>query len=230
MLGSIIGAASSLLGGFMQSKENKKQYEHQKEFAKSGIQWKVEDAEKAGIHPLYAMGAQTTSYQPTQAGDFGIPDAGQNIGRAIDATRSSPEQKAALAITAAQIEGLNLDNELKRTQLASTQALVNQTGPKPGLPGLFDNFALAGQGDSGVVTSVPPGHKAVPPEYTSPEAAMFGHKWKRTGDHSDAQTWENMYGDESPFVWMLNQSQFLRDLWANTNPAYQKHVIEKLRR
>lgn len=169
MLGALLGAGTSILGGLMQNKANEKankaaeaqaqrQYEQQKEFAQSGIQWKVQDAEKAGIHPLYALGANTISYSPQSVGanpsDFGfLKDAGQNIGRAIDATRSNPAKMEAFAITAANLqnEGLALDNELKRTQLASAHALANQTGAAPGLPSLLTGPAsngIDGQGNA----------------------------------------------------------------------------------
>jgi len=169
MFGAILGAATSLAGGLLQNKANEKanraaeaqaqkQYEQQKEFAQSGIQWKVKDAEAAGIHPLYAMGANTISYAPQSVGsnpsDFSfLKDTGQNIGRAIDATRSNPAKMQAFATTAAQLqnEGLALDNDLKRTQLASAAALANQTGTPPGLPSLTTGPAadgIAGQGNS----------------------------------------------------------------------------------
>lgn len=161
MLGALIGAATSVAGGLLNNKAQKdanraneaaalRQEALQKEFAQSGIQWKVQDAEKAGIHPLYALGANTTSYQPTNVGggaaDFSfLGDAGQNIGRAINATRSTPAQALALQATKTQIEGLQLDNELKRTQLASALALANQTGPTPGMPELLTRQGIPGQ-------------------------------------------------------------------------------------
>lgn len=130
-----------------------KQAKLQKEFAQSGIQWKVEDAKKSGIHPLYALGANTVSYTPTQVGGGDFAAAGQNIGRAIDATRSNNGKAAALAITAAELqaEGLKLDNEMKRVQLASSMALARQAGSAPGLPSatVMPGFlGLPGQGDT----------------------------------------------------------------------------------
>jgi len=246
MLGAIIGAASSLAGGLLQKNAAKKanqaaenqqrqEYERQKEFAQSGIQWKVQDAEKAGIHPLYAVGAQTTSYQPTSVGgnlstgDLGIPDAGQNIGRAIDATRSSPEQKAALALTATQIEGLNLDNELKRTQLASAVALAHQH-QQVGIPGIGDVFNVPGQGNSGIVSGVPPGHDARLPQYTNPDLMLEGYRWERRPGTSDAQSWEDVYGDENAGLMLLRNFLFARDALHNTGKAYNKNIIDKLRR
>lgn len=60
----------------------------QREFAQNGIQWKVEDAKKAGIHPLYALGASTASpsfaFQPTGSvqADFGAAvDKGYEVMR-----------------------------------------------------------------------------------------------------------------------------------------------------
>lgn len=169
MIEALLGAGSSLLGGLLSNnateKANKqnaamaeKQYQQQKEFAQSGIQWKVQDAEKAGIHPLYALGANTISYSPQSVGgaassnfDF-LGNAGQNIGRAIDATRSNPGKQQALATTLAgiQIEGAQLDNDLKRAQLASSMALARQ-GSTPGLPNAGTMPALTGmpgQGDT----------------------------------------------------------------------------------
>ena len=59
-LGSAIGAVGSLIGGNIASNNANKQYEMQKEFAQNGIRWKVADAKAAGIHPLAALGAQTS--------------------------------------------------------------------------------------------------------------------------------------------------------------------------
>lgn len=158
MLGALIGAATSLFAGNQQNKANKKaaelQYKQQKEFAQSGIQWKTEDAKKAGIHPLYAMGANTVSYSPQSVGgaDYShISDAGQNIGRAIDATRSGPARGVATALTAIQMEGLQLDNDIKRATLNSALATARQPGNSPGLPSATQTAGatgITGQGNT----------------------------------------------------------------------------------
>lgn len=157
MLGALIGAGASLLGGFMGSKSQEKaaakQAELQKEFAQSGIQWKVADAKKAGISPLYALGANTTSYQPTSVGgdplSESLSQSGQQIGRAIDATRSNSAKAEALATTAAQaqIDGIRLDNDIKRATLASAITRNNPTGLAPGMPTDLSQPAMAGQGN-----------------------------------------------------------------------------------
>lgn len=166
MLPALIGAATSVAGGLLSNRANEKankqaqenalrQEALQKEFAQSGIQWKVKDAEAAGIHPLYALGANTISYSPSSVGatpnnfDF-LGSAGQNVGRAIQAAQSNPARITALQTTAAELqnEGLRLDNDLKRAQLVSAANLVNQPGTGPGLPNLLTTSAMPGQGNS----------------------------------------------------------------------------------
>lgn len=245
MLGALIGAATSIAGGLLNNKAQEKankqaeanalrQEALQKEFAQSGIQWKVKDAEAAGVHPLFALGANTTSYQPTNVGggaaDFSfLGDAGQNIGRAIDATRSTPASALALALGKAQVEGANLDNELKRTQLMSA-IRTNAIGAHPALPGSGDVYPLPGQGNSGIISSVPPGHDPRAPQYTHPDLAIEGKAWKRAPGTSDAQTWEDVYGDESLLPFIINNWKGIRDVWYNTKPVYDKKIVDKLRR
>jgi len=252
MLPALIAAGAGIAGGLLSSNSQKKANQAnldfareqnaqnialQKEFAQSGIQWKVSDAEKAGIHPLFALGANTTSFSPTAIGgtaqgtDYGfIGEAGQNIGRAIDATRSTPASALALQATKTQIEGLQLDNELKRTQLASAIALANQTGAHPALPSFGDIQLMDGQGDSGVVSSVLPGHKPTPPQQTTPDLALWGRKWERNPGTSDAQSWEDVYGDENPGLFVMHAINYYRDLLLNSGRAYESNVTNKLRR
>ena len=86
-LGSIVSAVGSIAGGILGANSAQNvagmNYKAQKEFAQNGIRWKVEDAKRAGIHPLYALGASTQGYSPTAGytGDFGISDAAAHLGQ-----------------------------------------------------------------------------------------------------------------------------------------------------
>lgn len=148
MLGPIIAAGASLLGGYLQNKQADKQSAQQKEFAQSGIQWKVEDAKKAGIAPLAALGANTISYTPQAVGDSGVGAAGQDISRAIDATRSPGQRSDAYTRTAQmlELERGGLQNDLLRSQIAK----LNQPGHGNGLPVDSEGYTLAGQPNSGI--------------------------------------------------------------------------------
>lgn len=153
MLGALIAAGTSLASGLLQRSDNKKaqerEYERQKEFANSGIQWKVEDAKKAGIHPLYALGASTTSYSPQSVGDTGtgaMAQAGQDVSRAIHATRTPAQRVDAFTRTTQQLtlEKMGLENQL----LAAQVAKVNQPATGPGLPGSESDYLISGQGNA----------------------------------------------------------------------------------
>lgn len=111
IIGAAIGAGASLLGGRKAGKEaaelRRQEMELQKEFAQHGIRWRVADAKAAGLHPLYALGAQLPSFTPSfqGAGQEGaaLSEAGQNIGRAIAAGSTAQERAlAALQLEAAQ--------------------------------------------------------------------------------------------------------------------------------
>lgn len=150
MLGSIISGISGVIGGLFgqnsQEKMARENIRQQREFAQHGISWKVADAQRAGIHPIYALGAPTHSFSPVSIGDSlgpGIRQAGQDIGRAINST-SSPGQRMTAEMAAAaalNLEKGGLENELLRTQIARLKQTVNPPLPEPG-----QRYGIPGQG------------------------------------------------------------------------------------
>lgn len=128
----------------------------QREFAQNGIRWKVEDAKQAGVHPVYALGAQTHSFnpvaiqnEPDMSWSNAFRDMGQSVDRAIHATRTADERlMTTLQIQSLQadVEGKALDNQIR----ASTLNNMNKVGPP--MPG-STNF-MPGQGDSAGLVSV----------------------------------------------------------------------------
>lgn len=146
------GIAGALGGALINREETRKtraQNERlQREFAQSGIQWKVADARKAGISPLAALGAGGAQYSPVGAPDHSIGDAvsdmGQNISRAAMASANEQTRKQHQL----QLEGLSLDNQIKAAELAKMQQGVGPAGPGS------DNF-IPGQGNSGLVINKP---------------------------------------------------------------------------
>lgn len=179
LIGAGISAGASLLGGWLNNKSDKEAGQNnaklqmqmanknialQKEFAKSGIQWKVHDAKKAGVHPLYALGAQTTSFSPvsvgspySSSGSFGnaLASAGQDIGRAVQSTQSTLTQHQ-MQYNALQLENMRLQNEALQTQIdGSKLATLRQVGSSPGIPSAEERFLIPGQNSSGVVTTKP---------------------------------------------------------------------------
>lgn len=133
-------------------------------FAQQGIRWKADDARAAGIHPLYAMGANTVSYAPSTVGlvtpqlsaarteastgmGTALAQSGQDISRAIHATRTESERFQAVQSTsqALSLENMGLQNELLRSQIAKINTTLN-----PPMPSISDAYKLTGQTGSGV--------------------------------------------------------------------------------
>lgn len=159
MWGNLISAVGDVAGGLISADASKKaaamNIKYQKEFAQQGIRWRVADAQAAGIHPLAALGAQTHSFQPVAVGNHmgdAIANAGQDIGRAVDAMRTPTEKADAVqkSIQALQLERAGLENQLLAAQIAK----IKQPASPPGMPSLNPNaYLIPGQGQTAKTNS-----------------------------------------------------------------------------
>lgn len=169
----------------------------QKEFAQQGIQWRADDARRAGIHPLAAMGAQTMSFSsnvgtpqwsspkvsPYAGASMGsaVAQAGQDISRAFQATRTEVQRQEAVNKTAQDLslQRMGLENQL----LASQIAKINQPATPPAFPSTQPRL-IAGQGNSPLVKDEPLKRTLANPEAPSQEPAPvtdIGYTTTRTG-------------------------------------------------
>lgn len=224
MLGDIISAGASLINGLFnrsaqedanaanlaQARENnatqrefaQKNLDQQREFAQQGVRWKVSDAVAAGLHPLAALGAQTSSFSPITVGSssadikpasMDLGSMGQNIGRAIDQGSTAGERQTRLqeAVsrigTALNLEKASLDNELVRTQIATQRA---QIGPPIPIPRPGPDRTISGHAVSDDQV------KQKPEDF--PQTAIvrpFGYPLKANPFFSDGQQYEDRYGE-----------------------------------
>lgn len=189
MLGSILGAVGGLIGSSMSAKSQQKiaaqQAALQKEFAQSGIQWRVADAKKAGVHPLAALGMQGASYTPQSVGtpDYGssFSQMGQNIGNALYKTMD-PHTRTQMDLAT---ERAGLENELLRTQINSLRATRTQS------PGIA---TVAPSRTGQPAMSEPPA-----PEHTGLRFAPAGIVLTDPAN-SDAQKFEDRYGESADWI------------------------------
>lgn len=206
MLGDILSAGANILGGFLNrdaAKDAQKQQQEnfntniqlQKDFAQAGIRWKVNDAEKAGIHPLYALGAQTHSFSPVSVGSGvdssmgnAMAAAGQDLGRAINSTRTAPERADAFSKTvqALSVQKMGLENELLASQIAKQKAALNP--PMPTLP-------------------IPEAKKIE----ERPHLYMGGKKIMTDPTTSNMDDYSKRYGDEGLPSWLIPPMIMFRD-------------------
>lgn len=238
LLSSIAGPIlGGLVGGYFDYKAQKQQSEDaaasreqadrlnaqniamQKEFAQTGIQWRVEDAKKAGIHPLAALGGGGAAYAPSSvvgSYDSGRPEflrsTGQNISRAINQAMT-PDQKVERAL---RLKSLDLDNQLKQKEIDGLNT--------PGIPGLTSNSSLGrhllGQNplnynyQGGYVTEQP----------TQKSHASPGKPHQAAGEYTDyvfARTATGLHPVPSKEMQEAIEDKFVPEtLWALRNYAF----------
>lgn len=155
---SLLGIGANLLGGLFNNNKqeqinqqniqaqqaiNAQNIALQKEFAQHGIQWKVDDAKAAGLHPLAALGANTASFSPLSAGEPAKAGAGpdfsalgQDLQRAAKALSTEEQRKAADAEKERKLdlESKALDNDIKRSTLGSRILSTSRAGGQLGPP------------------------------------------------------------------------------------------------
>lgn len=153
LLDGILGGIGGIVGGILNNtaadNAADQAWDRQKKMLTNQVQWRVQDAIKAGIHPLAALGVNPASGPPMAniaGGDFSAPlsQMGQDIGRAAEAY-AAPEDKAAARMTQLSLERGQLENDLLRTQIASQRVRLVQQSTPGGMPG-GSTLPIAGTG------------------------------------------------------------------------------------
>lgn len=125
----------------------------QKQAMHHGIEYKVNDAKRAGVHPLAALGAQTFNPSPISLGAAPetVASMGQDITRAVAAGSKPGTAEQSLTKVAA---GLELENrKLQNEYLAAQIAKIKQAGQPPGIPSPDQRHLIDGQLESGIKIS-----------------------------------------------------------------------------
>lgn len=177
ILGSALGAVTGIFGAYQSAKSQnaanaqnaaiaREQIEYQKELAKNQVQWRTEDAKKAGLHPLAALGVSPMSYSPVSGSAVGstydysgvgqsLRQMGQDIDRARMAGLDRQERKKALELqdtqTALALKNQELNNQILEQELISRRVQLFQQ-LMPGMASLHGldrrKYAIPGQDDA----------------------------------------------------------------------------------
>lgn len=196
----MLGEALKFVGGFFdrdaKAKTNEQNAALQRDFAQNSIRWRVADAKAAGVHPIYALGAPTMSASASYIPEDGFASQGaalgsalesQDLSRPINATRTLEERTAAAKETELRLEGLKLDNDIKRASVASSVQRIAQ-GLNPPMPAIDERTPFA----------VP----ANPESEKRPPLMLFGHRVLTPSGTSPMKAWEDQIGDEGPLSWL----------------------------
>ncbi|WNK15132.1 MAG: DNA pilot protein [Microvirus sp.] len=136
------------------------------------IQRRVEDAKRAGVSPLFALGANVSPSPVHEVGST-FSRMGQDFTRALSADMDAPSRGASKAMMALQLERGGLENELLRRQIAQIGVGVPARQPHPVIPG-----------------QAPRDPDATPLGIVLPNGSVM-----ETGATSPSNTVEQQYGD-----------------------------------
>lgn len=191
--------------------DKEKDRELQREFAQSGIQWRAADAAKAGINPHFAIGGGGATYTPSAISLGSGPSMsealggmGQDVTRAINATRTAEQRDDAFTKTVQSLDlkRKGLENDLLAAQIAKLRA-----GSNPPMP------TASSTTDTGPV----------------PEAAKFEDRKRLRigGDEistdprtTNAQDFEDRYGETSD--WLYGPAIMWQDYVNTMGGAYSR--------
>jgi hypothetical protein len=219
-IGPLISAGASLLGGLLSNKQADRANADQRDLALNSISYRKADAERAGINPIYALGAPGISYS-SQVG--GLPDAvaqaGQNIGRAVEAYQpnSVTDAQFAKAMQRVQLRNAGLQGDL----IASQIRLMNQPGQPPAFP--------EAPGSKAASDIVLPGGYKLPRTSASPAQdyqTQFGNLWEEFGGNLNLIS--RIFNGATSFNKKVALSSPLRagardaNSYARANPAFNR--------
>lgn len=133
-IGAGIQATGALVGGALNAyyagKAADVEYGRQKEFAQNSIQWRVNDAKKAGLHPLYALGGHGATYSPQAAlgDDYGISEASRYVGEGLARSAEAKQaKKLAQFSQELQLKQLSLENKRLASDVKKNDAETLRT-------------------------------------------------------------------------------------------------------
>lgn len=169
---AVASVAGSVIGGAMSSSASsanaQMNMDAQRQFAQEGIRWKVGDAQQAGIHPLFALGAQTHAFSPVQVGtpDYAgtFSKAGQDLGRAaVSMLDNQKRDNFVSQASVLQLENQSLQNDLLRSQIARLNGQI-----PPPFPSGVGAGGLAGQNVAAVAGGTLGPYEMKPSEIQTP--------------------------------------------------------------
>lgn len=131
-----LGLIGDIVGGIFGDRDSKRQTRYQYDFAQNGVQWRAEDARKAGIHPLAALGFNGPAYQPVNSP---LGNAISNAGRRLADLKTNRLQQrqieTAIRVDEAQAKLLEAQAHTLGTQLERSYQNANYGAPGNPKPG-----------------------------------------------------------------------------------------------
>jgi hypothetical protein len=198
-MGSFASGLGGLFGGGGTS--FKEQAAFQREMAQNGVTWRVQDAQRAGINPLAALGMQpyNANVIPVGGNDYDhFAQMGQGIQRMAEAKQTQLDRQIETEkrneMDALQLENQKLQNnylQAQTTDLLARGALreittQQQVPPMPSLNQRADGAVIPGQAQSSPLSALTKNSPATvvmndPEKMTMEAGSNPENRWIRTG-------------------------------------------------
>lgn len=190
------------------AKANKQNLDYQKEFAQNGITWRVQDAVKAGLHPLAALGAQTTSFSPSFVpGDYSrtgeaLSRAGQNIGNYLKGMFNKKAERQAdleMQLLEEEVKTKKLDRILKASGFGDSPNVIGNLSKNDQLlneQNATNVVMKPHEITKSVQTGVSAGVNPLEDRYIDDEKYIWQTINQNLGD-----TLESSYYDQAKYIW-----------------------------
>lgn len=226
LLGGVMGLGAQSMANKAQAQENEKNYERQKEFAQNSIQWKVQDAEAAGLHRLAGIGTTSTQYIPTGGGTDSSPQIAADMGQGIgDAIANSRVQRQSMQL---DLESKKLENENKRLQNLQIMQEMGQNTlsnlSNTSSMGLGNSTGLSGQGTTaGSIAGKIPSESIYGVTPKPEDETTFAKSPAGFWHITPSEKYRDYYSENM----FLNIAQGLRNAY-NTEASFKNYMQKKL--
>lgn len=222
----------SLLGGYISHRMSDANNDRSDRFARNYVQIRSADARRAGINPLFALGAPAIQPSISQLGsDYGLSQAGQDLSRMASVYADRRQRQAVIDLELKKGEADIRNVELKNAVL-SHQLSQQLRGPSLSSdPGLAE-LGIMGQGDpvpnvtvnplSGDSASVP---SSLGVDYVKPEVPYSSS----LGVAAGISPFYESYIDERGEVWKVPSSDLAESMEDNLVLQLQYGIEEAKR-
>lgn len=194
---------SGIANAFGSESAAEKNAKEQRRFARNGITWKVKDAKRAGVHPLFALGAQTASFTPSyQSPDYSF--IGQAAGAAADRKTAEKQMQLNERLLDSQIK--KMDAEARYWDAAAQGAGAAAGGKK------LSN-------DTGTLHSMNQAQQ-------TPALSIGGNIIHTDPGFSDAQSYEDRWGEIGGII--LGAINMGADAWETFKKSEYYPKLERM--
>lgn len=185
------GAVDSWLGEDDRKDQQRENVALQREFAQHGIGWRVEDAQRSGLHPLFALGGSGASFSPNPV----VPQAQVDIPAAVNRAQTASMTVEQRNLHIAQLGQLSASVEKDFAMASYYDALAQKARSDAGGASAFPSGVYSSSGAPSVEVS-PLFADAVKPEADPLVSRSSRHPAQTAGrDHPSLREFRTESGD-----------------------------------